>query len=300
MEIKEVYKIQVALLLQVLPEVAKEADFALHGGTAINLFVREMPRLSVDLDITYMPIEDRATSLSKIIEGLKRIKANIESIVPRVNITLDEKILKLLISTPTAQIKLEVNQANRGVLETPMEMMLCQRAQDEFNAFAAITVVSLPQLYGGKICAALDRQHPRDLFDIKLLMEHEGFTEEMKKDFILCLLSSNRPLYEILNPNLTDQRHAMENHFDGMSAVPFSYEEFEKIRVNLIRIVNENLNEEDKTFLMSFIGLEPNWEIYDFEKFPAVKWKLENLKKLKEANPGKYQDLIENLKKVLY
>ncbi len=299
MEIKEVYKIQVALLLQVLPEVAKEAEFALHGGTAINLFVREMPRLSVDLDITYMPIEDRATSLSKIIEGLKRIKANIESIVPKVHITLDEKILKLLISTPTAQIKLEVNQANRGVLETPKEMMLCQRAQDEFNAFAAITVVSLPQLYGGKICAALDRQHPRDLFDIKLLMEHEGYTEEIKKGFILCLLSSNRPLYEILNPNLTDQHHAMENHFDGMSAVPFSYEDFEKTRVNLIRIVNENLNEEDKTFLMSVIGLDPNWEIYDFEKFPAVKWKLENLKKLKEANLGKYQDLIENLKKVL-
>ena len=300
MEIKEVYKIQVALLLQVLPEVAKEADFALHGGTAINLFVREMPRLSVDLDITYMPIEDRATSLSKIIEGLKRIKANIESILPKVHITLDEKILNLLISTPTAQIKLEVNQANRGVLETPKEMMLCQRAQDEFNAFAAITVVSLPQLYGGKICAALDRQHPRDLFDIKLLMEHEGYTEEMKKAFILCLLSSNRPFYEILDPNLIDQRHAMENHFDGMSAVPFSYEDFEKTRVNLIKTVNESLNEEDKTFLMSVIGLEPDWEIYAFEKFPAIQWKLENLKKLKEANPSKYHDLIENLKKVLY
>lgn len=300
MEIKEVYKIQVALLLQVLPEVAKEADFALHGGTAINLFVREMPRLSVDLDITYMPIEDRATSLSKIIAALKRIKANIASIVPKVHITLDEKILKLLISTPSAQIKLEVNQANRGVLETPKEMMLCQRAQDEFNAFAAITVVSLSQLYGGKICAALDRQHPRDLFDIKLLMEHEGFTKGIKEGFILCLLSSNRPLYEILNPNLTDQRHAMENHFDGMSAVPFSYEDFEKTRVELIKTVNESLTEKDKTFLMSVIGLEPNWEIYDFEEFPAVKWKLENLKKLKEANPTKYNELIEALKKVLY
>lgn len=56
------YKQQVSLLLSVLPEVAKESCFALHGGTAINLFVRDMPRLSVDIDLTYLPLEDRQSA----------------------------------------------------------------------------------------------------------------------------------------------------------------------------------------------------------------------------------------------
>ncbi|MCX2681874.1 nucleotidyl transferase AbiEii/AbiGii toxin family protein [Galbibacter sp. EGI 63066] len=207
---------------------------------------------------------------------------------------------KLLISTPKAQIKLEVNQANRGVINGTKEMTLCEKAQDEFAAFSAIDVVSLSQLYGGKICAALDRQHPRDLFDIKYLMENEGFTNEIKKGFLLCLLGGNRPLHEMLNPNLTDQRHAMENHFDGMSYVPFSYEDFEEARTQLITAVKECLTKKDKDFLLGFKSLTPDWDIYDFEKFPAVQWKLQNLIKLKNSNPSKYNELVGALKNVLY
>lgn len=55
---EKIYKDQVKLLLDVLPLVSKGQCFALHGGTAINLFIRNMPRLSVDIDITYLPIED--------------------------------------------------------------------------------------------------------------------------------------------------------------------------------------------------------------------------------------------------
>ncbi|WP_218944460.1 nucleotidyl transferase AbiEii/AbiGii toxin family protein [Maribacter luteus] len=71
------YKQQVSLLLQVLPEVAKEPIFPLDGGTAINLFVWDMPRLSVDIDLTYIPIEDRKTSFKNIIDGLDRIKTQL-------------------------------------------------------------------------------------------------------------------------------------------------------------------------------------------------------------------------------
>ena len=148
------YKHQVSLLLQVLPEVAKESCFALHGGTAINLFIREMPRLSVDIDLTYIPIEDRITSLKNIIAALGSIKANIERVVPKVQIILKQEILKLQITTAKAQIKIEVNQINRGILGELVELQLCEKAQEEFNAFCAISVVSLGQLYGGKICAA--------------------------------------------------------------------------------------------------------------------------------------------------
>tara|TARA_R110002020_G_scaffold114593_4_gene263696 strand:+ start:91971 stop:92873 length:903 start_codon:yes stop_codon:yes gene_type:complete len=299
MEIRNVYKAQVSLLLRVLPEVAKEKCFVLHGGTAINLFIRNMPRLSVDVDLTYVSIEDRDTSLTNIVEALKRIKSSIEAAIPETHISLQEKILKLLISTPKAHIKLEVSQANRGLIDGTKEMVLCEKAQDEFAAFCAIDVVPLSQLYGGKICAALDRQHPRDLFDIKYLMENEGFTDEIKKGFILCLLGSNRPLHEMLNPNLSDQRHAMENHFDGMSYVPFTYDDFEKTRHQLITAVKESLTKEDKDFLLGFKSLTPDWSVYDFERFPAVQWKLQNLLKLKNNNRSKYDELVGALKNVL-
>lgn len=294
------YKQQVSLLLQVLPEVAKEPVFALHGGTAINLFVRDMPRLSVDIDLTYIPIEDRKTSFKNIIESLGQIKAKLEKILPEATITLKEETLKLQITTVNAQIKLEVNQINRGVMDDTVTLSLCEKTQEEFDAFCAIQVVPLGQLYGGKICAALDRQHPRDLFDVKYLLENEGFTEEIKKGFILFLLCSNRPLLEMLHPNFIDQRETLVNQFEGMSEKPFTYEDFEKTREELIKTIHQNLTEKDREFLLSFSEGTPNWEIYDFERFPSVQWKLQNLVKLKNGNPEKHESFVASLKKVLY
>src|SRR5580658_4880150 len=103
------YKKQVALLLSVMPEVAKEKCFALHGGTAINLFVRNMPRLSVDIDLTYLPIEDRDLSILHVDKALERIKANIEKVIPKARVMHREGIGKLQISAQSVEIKLEVN-----------------------------------------------------------------------------------------------------------------------------------------------------------------------------------------------
>lgn len=180
---KQVYKNQVTLLLSVLPEVAKENCFALHGGTAINLFVRDMPRLSVDIDLTYLPIEDRATTLANIATALERIKINLEKIIPDACITHRKDAAKLQVSARGVVVKLEVNLVMRGTIHPPVKMQLCQKAQNELEAFAAIDVVPIGHLYGGKICAALDRQHPRDLFDVKYLLENEGFTNEIKEGF---------------------------------------------------------------------------------------------------------------------
>ncbi|MFA5297607.1 MAG: nucleotidyl transferase AbiEii/AbiGii toxin family protein [Lutibacter sp.] len=293
------YKHQVSLLLQVLPEVAKESCFALHGGTAINLFIREMPRLSVDIDLTYIPIEDRSTSLKNIIAALGSIKANIERVVPKVQIILKQEILKLQITTAKAQIKIEVNQINRGILGELVELQLCEKAQEEFNAFCAISVVSLGQLYGGKICAALDRQHPRDLFDVKYLLQNEGFTNDIKKGFMLYLLSSNRPLNEVLQPNLIDQQDTLANQFEGMSSESFTYGDFENSRVQLIETIHKSLTAKDKEFLLSFNNLAPDWSIYDFERFPAVQWKLQNLNTLKAKNIEKFNEFKVSIEEAL-
>lgn len=298
--IETAYRRQVALLLAVLPEVAKEKCFALHGGTAINLFVREMPRLSVDIDLTYVPVEDRAESLANIGAALGRIKVNIEKAVRGAQVADRSDIGKLLVTQSGVAVKLEVNLVGRGALSDPVEMPLCARAQEEFEAFCAIQVVPLEQLYGGKICAALDRQHPRDLFDVKYLLENEGFTDRIKTGFIFSLLASDRPLHEVISPNFQDQRQALENHFSGMSMNPFSYEEYESVRAKLVDIIHKSMTAADKQFLLGVNALEPDWSTYDFSPFPAIKWKMQNLQKLKAGNPDKHREQHETLKKILY
>lgn len=296
---EQTYRKQVALLLNVLPEVAKEKCFALHGGTAINLFVRDMPRLSVDIDLTYLPIEDRETSIKNIGEALERIKANIEKIIPKVRVTHRESIGKLQISVPGAEIKLEVNLTNRGTLAEPVDMPLCEKAQNDFEVFVTMPVVSVGQLFGGKIVAALDRQHPRDLFDVKYLLQNEGFSDQVKEGFLLLLLCSDRPIHEVIIPNFQDQRSALNNQFSGMTNEVFGYEEYESIREKLIKIIHEKMTDKDRDFLLSVKNLTPDWSLYDFSRFPAILWKLYNLKKLKDKKPNKHREQYESLEKKL-
>lgn len=295
MPTQQSYKKQAALLLNILPEIAKEECFALHGGTAINLFVRDMPRISVDIDLTYLPVEDRQTSLKNITRALVRIKTSIEKLIPGVRVQHKQDVTKLLVSAQGIDIKLEVNLVGRGTLNTPQIMPLCEKAQEKFEAFCVIPIVPTGQLYGGKICAALDRQHPRDLFDVKYLLEHEGFSEEIKIGFLLCLLGSNRPIHEIIRPNFQDQHLAMVNQFEGMSEEPFSYDDYETTRAILVETIHQNLTVQDKAFLLSVKAIEPDWSIYNFEHFPAVQWKLKNLQNLKASNPEKHKKQYDAL-----
>lgn len=293
------YKNQVRLLLSVLPEVAKEKCFALHGGTAINLFIRNMPRMSIDIDLTYIPLEDRSTSFHQINAALLRIKNRLESVRPELRIIHQPDILKLQISTADALIKIEVNQGIRGIIDAPIFLELCDYTQETFDAFCAIQGVPFGQLYGGKICAALDRQHPRDLFDIKDLLENEGITNEVKKGFLFALLSSNRPVQEVLLPHFLNQKQAFIHQFQGMSEAPFTYNDFIKTRETLVHELHQLLTENDRRFLLDFESGKPDWSNYDFERFPSIQWKLQNIKVLKQTNSGKYAEQIRRLQSVL-
>ena len=176
------------LMVQMIPEVAKENCFALKGGTAINFFWRDMPRLSVDLDLTYLPIEDRNTSLANISVALDRIATSIEKVhtnlkVQRTRAKGSQRISKLVVIDRDAQIKIEPNEVIRGFVFPAQERDLCSRAEILFEKTASITTLSFADLYGGKLCAALDRQHPRDIYDMKVLLENEGITDEIRKAF---------------------------------------------------------------------------------------------------------------------
>ena len=295
----DAYTKQVKLLLDVLPEVAKETCFAMHGGTAINLFVRDMPRLSVDIDLTYVEIAERNETLDSINSALIRIKERIEGLRSLMRVQHKENVCKLQLDERGIMIKIEVNMVGRGLIGEATKVPLCETAQEQFDVFCAMPLVPFEQLYGGKICAALDRQHPRDLFDVKLLLDNEGFTDEIKRGFIFGLISSNRPTFELLDPHLLDQRTAFANQFEGMSAIEFSYDDYEATRLQLIETIKANLNESDNAFLLGLNRLEPDWSIYDYQEFPSVKWKLLNLDKFKTQNPETYQQQLSELERFL-
>ncbi len=293
------YQAQVALLLRIIPTLEKEPSLAMHGGTAINLFIRDMPRLSVDIDLTYVPLGDRETSVANIRTALERITQELQHVLQNPRIVMNERGDKLTCSLNGVQVKVEVNNTMRGLIGKPELRILCDKAQQEFKAFCRVQTVPLAQVYGGKICAALDRQHPRDLFDVKYMLEKEGFTPEIKRGFIACLLSSERPLNEMLTPNFKDERLTMTNHFEGMTNEPFSYGEYEETRLKLLEAIHAHLRDEDRAFLLSFKSGEPEWERYGYaylEVFPSIRWKLQNIQRLKRDNPEKYQVQYKALK----
>lgn len=295
------YKKQVALLIRIMPSVYRIKDFAVHGGTAINLFHKNMPRYSVDIDLTYIPVRDRDESLDAINNHLLSLKNGIEKSIPGIKVVHKPNVWKLQCSLDGATVKIEVNGTKRGIIGKTEDRMLCERAVAEFNMTCKARTVSYSQLYGGKIAAALSRQHPRDLFDCKY-MEIKSFAD-VKDGFILCLLGSDKPIIESLQPNAIDQTEALENQFEGMSDTPFSYADYETARHNLIQLVNNSLTVIDKEFLLSFENGEPDWTkccAGDLSGYPSVKWKQQNISRLKKDNPQKHRQGLEKLKIFLF
>ena len=294
------YKERVQLLLRFIPIIAKTDCFAIHGGTAINLFIQNLFRYSVDIDLTYIPIQPRDESLAAIKSCLAGIKENIKKAIP--GIMIQDRPNKLICTYRGAFVKIEVNDVKRGIIDNTITMPLCKAAQNIFGVLCEARLVPLSQIYGGKISAALDRQHPRDLFDIKYMFEYIKDFEEIRRGFIYCLLGCDRPVLELLSPNMIDHRYTMEKQFVGMTDVPFSYEEYENVRNLLVDYVNYNLSERDKRFLISFEAGTPdcdNSNYSGFKDYPSVKWKLLNINKLIKSNPQKQNQGVNRLRDFL-
>ncbi|WP_284948173.1 nucleotidyl transferase AbiEii/AbiGii toxin family protein [Acidisoma cladoniae] len=300
----DTYRQQVALLIRVLPFVAGERAFALKGGTAINLFVRDMPRLSVDIDLTYLPVENRATSLAAIDAAMLRIKGQIEQGIPNARVnpsrSADENIVtKLIVRANGVQIKIEVTPVLRGAVYDPAVMSVVPAVEDAFG-FAETQIVSFPDLYAGKIVAALDRQHPRDLFDVRALLENEGISDELRRAFLVYVISHNRPMAEVLAPTRKPLREEFVRGFAGMTQEPVALEGLEAAREAIIVAMVANMPEDHRRFLVSFKRSEPDWKLFgipEVEHLPAVMWKQHNLAKLPHL---KRSELVDALKRVLF
>lgn len=303
MDTSSKYYKQVQLLISVLPIVAEEKCFALKGGTAINLFIRDLPRLSVDIDLVYLPMDDRETALTHITDALNRIA---DSIVEKINGVKIQKsfesrvdALRLIVKQGDAQIKIELSPVLRGTVFPEKSREVTEKVEEQFG-YVEMPVVSLADLYAGKLCAALDRQHPRDLFDVKFLLENEGLSQDLRKTFLVYLISHNRTMAELLRPTRKELQATYDNEFIRMAQIDVPLEELEAVRETMISELNKSLTDEEKRFLLSFKALKPDWTLLglsNIENLPAVRWKMHNLEKM---DKNRHSEALKSLKDVLY
>lgn len=288
-------------MLRMIPFVAQERCFALKGGTAINLFVRDFLRLSVDIDLVYLPIEDRTTSLAGISSALDRIADRITKAYPDAQIQKVRRsgstlTAKLIVRRENVQIKIEPNEVIRGVVFPCSTRSLSPKAEEFFELSASIQTVSLPDLYGGKLCAALDRQHPRDVFDMMMLLAAEGISDEIRQAFVVYLASHDRPMNELLDPPRHDLRGIFENEFQGMTTKPVTLDELNACREAYIASVLHDLTSAERRFLLSVKLGAPEWNLLPFiglEHLPAIQWKQLNIARMSRP---KHAEAIEKLK----
>lgn len=299
----DAYLQQVRLLARLMVSVNKEKDFALKGGTAINFFIRNLPRLSIDIDLTYLPLQSRKVALENIEAGLLRIQSDIErynrGIVVHHKKAKNQQLQKLIVGQ-TEQIKIEPNEVLRGSIYPPEFRSLSPKAQELLGiSIGEIQMLAFEDLYAGKICAALDRQHPRDLFDIYLLYQNEGITNEVRSAFVVYLASGPRPMYELLQPHYLDQTSVFNNEFVGMTLDPISYNELMEVRKQLIKDINEKLTTNERNFLLSVKKGEPDYSLMSFkhlEQLPALQWKIINVQKMEK---NKRNTMLNKLRAVL-
>lgn len=301
MAFREQYRNQVNLLLRTIPAVAQEGCFALKGGTAINLFVRDLPRLSVDIDLTYLTVLPRERSLGAIDKAMKRIDARLTRSLRDVRLTSglhDGFITKLVVRQGGVQIKIEVTPVLRGCAYAAELRPTAPSVEEQFG-FAEMTVVSFADLYAGKIVAALDRQHPRDLFDVRDLLAHEGVTDELREAFIVYLISHNRPMSEVLSARPKDIAQEFEVNFQGMTAESVELEALLEARTVITRLIVGKMPEGHRHFLTGFEAGEPDWSLLAVpkaSKLPAVKWRQMNFDKLAKnqriANVRRLADVL--------
>lgn len=297
------YYRQMQLLVRILPYVAAEDCFGLKGGTAINLFLRDLPRLSVDIDLAYLPVADYRQSKAAIDAALWRIHGQLTTGSPAYGATVgandgDGLIDTLNVSAGNEPVKVEVNPVLRGSVNLPGLLSLRPAVQAEFG-FAEIKALAFEDIYAGKMMAALDRQHPRDFFDMMILFENEGISTGLFKTWLAYLISHKGSMADALVPNRKDIEVLFRNQFVTMTEREVDLGHLLEVRERLIAEIHSRLGEREKEFLLSVKRREPKWELLGLDgvdQLPAVKWKMHNLARMDKAA---HQRAVDRLARVL-
>jgi predicted nucleotidyltransferase component of viral defense system len=301
----KVYADTVRLLLHIAPDVFVNDIFAMKGGTAINLFVRDMPRLSVDIDVVYVPWQTaRGQALAQINAEVDAIDARLRKsgLATRKIPSPGTGETKLLIEDANVQVKVEVNTVYRGTVLPVERRALTHRTAGMFSVALEVPTLAPDELYGSKLVACLDRQHPRDLFDTWEMFETQGLTDGIVECFVTYLAGHNRPVHEVLFGNDKDIEREYHDHFVGMTTDPVTLETLLATRARLKDELPKRLTPQHKAFLIGLAQGAPDWSLLRCEhaaELPASRWKVENLKRFQQQRPDTFNAQVEQLKQLL-
>jgi predicted nucleotidyltransferase component of viral defense system len=296
---------QAELMLRCLAPLSERTEFALKGGTALNFFIFDLPRLSVDIDLVYLPAKDYETGLKEIDAGLTALASTIQKLIPgsktlKTTPKNSKYAHKLNVMCAGFEVTIEPNLVIRQTIKKPRVLSITKKAEEIFETSLDTLVLDPEELLAGKLCAALDRQHPRDFFDVYQMFKLKMESDELRKLFLAYLCGGNRPLHEVLFPTLLDIELIYKKQFAGMTHFEVPLQDLYGARDKLLSWVHHSLTAEEKEFLISFVEMSPDFlklGISGAENFPSILWKQANLKKLKEQNPKKFILQSTELKK---
>ena len=283
-------------MFKAMPYVFANGIFAMKGGTAINLFVRDMPRLSVDIDVTYI---QRQTPRG---EALNAISAELDAIASRLRaIGLAARKVpgkasndsKLIVESDRVQAMVEVNLVFRGTVLPTERRCLHPNIASAFNVDLEAPILAVDELYGGKLVAALDRQYPRDLFDVWRIFEAGGLSDAMIECFVIYLAGHNRPTHEVLFSSDKDISRGYSGNFVGTTAEPVKLSTLLEARAALRKDLPRRLTSRHRQFLIGLTRGSPDWTLAECShaaELPALRWKLTNLEIFRQRRPADFEN----------
>lgn len=303
----EPFRQRLQLLTDLLPLVAAETRFALKGGTAINLFEHDLPRLSVDVDLTWLPVGDFLGDSRAIDEALRVIARALAEPPLRLRVVTSapeqaQAATRLIASRGRTRVQIETTPVMRGAVHPVRTMTVQPRVQDEFG-FAAMQVLDFNDLYGGKLAAALTRQNPRDLFDVGILLDEGRFDVALWRTFLVYLTASPKPAWELLEPGEPrDLADAFRTVFEGMTAEPTSVAALLDNRTRMLARIATLMDTASREFLVSVERGTPDFGLIELPhaaKLPGVRRKMENLAKRSPAKrDADYRQLADTLDRI--
>ena len=299
------YADTVRLLLTVAPDVFANDIFVMKGGTAINLFVQNTPRLSVDIDVAYLPWQvPRDDALQAINQELAAIASRLAPLALRTRLIRSKDLgdTKLIVDNDTSQVKVEVNMVFRGTVLPIEQRPLSGRTAELFGVELDLPILAPDELYASKLVAALDRQHPRDLFDIWQLYESRGLTDEMVECFVTYLAGHNRPIHEVLFSNDKNIAREYDSSFVGMTEATCSLATLLETQERLRHELPARLSSTHRRFLIGLARAQPDWSLLRCRhaaELPALRWKLTNLQTFRKRRPSDFESQADALERLL-
>lgn len=302
------YLDRVALLVRILPLLQAEPRFALKGGTAINLFEHGLPRLSVDIDLTWLPAGEFESDTKDIDGALNDMAERLRAHPFRLQVQPSKgsdatTIHRLIVREHRTQVQIETSPVMRGTVHPARRMNLHPDVERRFGS-AQVQVLDFHDLYAGKLCAALSRQHPRDLFDVGLLMDAGRFDAALWRTFLVYLTASPKPAAEMLAPAEPKTfTEIFENHFQGMTTEPVTEAELLEHRARLLAGVGQMMDQASVAFLESVEEERPDFNLIGLPQaanLPGVLRKHHNLaqrtQEKRAADRARLKEVLDRLR----